>query len=257
MDFICLCVRVPKSGSSSLRQMLLEAFADRRTFYLPDTLDFAGRISATQRWQFRQSRIKHLLAHYGTLRMVGAYARINAQAANGDLIAGGHVDYLTARENIWQKLKIVTILRNPAERCRSEYNYARRNYFKKSALTRFDSKLLKIIAGRNTFVGYLDFLLDHQDVYGNIACTYLCWRGTETIAEYFRSNVFHSGVLEENDKFARGLSEKTGKKISFPHENPTVRAEEEEIKIGAEERRRIERLYDRDLELYEWQRRNI
>lgn len=256
MDFICLCVRILKSGSYSLRELLIPAFADQNTFYLPDTLNLDGRISTFQKWRFRKARIKNLLSHYRTVRLSDALDIINARAANGDLIAGGHIDFPTARKNIGKKLKIITIFRNPFVRCASEYNYMRHNYNKRSVLTRFDSKLLPKIAGKYDFCGYLDFLLEHADVYGNIACTYVGWDGQERIIDFFTKNVFHSGILEESEKFTRGLSEKLDKKFFFPHENRTLKTEEE-IQFRAEERRKIERLYNRDLELYEWQRQNV
>lgn len=254
MDFICLGVRIPKSGSASLIQLLREAFAGQQVFYLPDTLDPASRITSFQNWRFRKSQIRNLLKHYGTMGLKGAFAQINARANNGDLIAGGHVDFPTVQKNLEKDAKIITILRHPAERCRSEYDYSRRNYFKKNVLTRFDSKLLKKIAGKYSFTGYLDFLLEHADAYGDIACAYLGWDKKVSLADFYANNIFHSGVLEENRNFARGLSEKLGKKLSFPHRNRTAR--EEKSKIDSEARRKLERLYAKDFELYAWLRKH-
>ena len=42
---VLACIRVPKSGSQSLARMVAEAFPDRRTFYLPDTMRREALIS--------------------------------------------------------------------------------------------------------------------------------------------------------------------------------------------------------------------
>ena len=124
---------------------------------------------------FARHASRILLLHYRTVRLSDALDIINARAANGDLIAGGHIDFPTARKNIGKKLKIITIFRNPFVRCASEYNYMRHNYNKRSVLTRFDSKLLPKIAGKYDFCGYLDFLLEPLTFMGTSPA--LMWAG--------------------------------------------------------------------------------
>ena len=235
--------------------MLKSAFADKHTFYLPDTLNLAGRISAFQGLRFHRTRFKNLLVRCGAVRLSTVFNRINLRATNGDLIVGGHIDFTTVRKHIRKNLAIVTIFRDPVTRCVSEYNYARHSYFKKDILTRFDSKILAKMAGKYSFRGYLDFLFEHAPVYGNLATTYVGWNGVEKLDSFFSRQIFHSGVLEEGDKFASGLSAKIGKKVLFPHENRL--GEEREIAISKLDQQRIEQIYNKDMELYAWQLRNI
>jgi hypothetical protein len=56
-------------------------------------------------------------------------------------------------------------------------------------------------------------------------------------------------VLERSDDFARGLSEKLGRPFSLPHENrePAARPP-----FTSTQRTRLEAIYPRDIELYEW-----
>ena len=252
MDFICFCVRIPKGGSRSLAEAVKPAFAQRQIFYLPDTLNLDGELSTFQRLRFRRAQAKNLWRHYRTPSLEKAFAVINEKARGGDLIAGGHADFPTGRAHISMPAKIITILRDPMSRVVSEYHYVRRSYFRKNPLFRFNNKLLRKIAGRNDFSGYLAFLLEHKNVYGNIACRYLGWDGREPLPRFFAANVFHSGILEDNQAFARGLSEKLGRPIGFPHQNL---AEKFETSVGAKERAVAEKIYDRDFELYAWQKR--
>jgi hypothetical protein len=248
-----LCVRVPKSGSASLMRGLADAFAGRRIFYLPNTFDPDSQVSHLQKLRFLRARYRNLFRHYRSVSMGNAWARINRESAPGDLLMGGHVDFLTARTHIEHPLAIITLLREPLARARSEYDYMRRGQLRKSPLRRFDSSVLHKAAGRYDFDSYLDYLFDRRHIYGDIACRYLGWDGSAKLPEFFARNVFHCGVLERSREFAAGLAEKLARPFSLPHGNrdPTDRPE-----ITPAQRGKLERIYPGDLVIYDWVRQN-
>jgi len=251
VDFICLCIRIPKSGSSSLNRALNAAFADRQTFFLPDTLNLDGRFSGFQDWRFQRARRRALVKHYSQPDLARVLETINAEARPGDLISGGHFDYRFARDALAAPARIVTLLRNPVDRCVSEYNYARAGFLRRGVFQRIDSKAQPKIAARYSLVGYLDYLLERREAYGDLASQLLGWDGAQPPGVWFAANVFHAGVLEESAIFAAGLAEKLDRPIDFPWANSTrARAAEG---ADAEARRRIEQLYAKDFELYEYQ----
>jgi hypothetical protein len=246
-----LCVRVPKSGSASLMHGLEQAFARQQIFYLPNTLDLDGQVSQLQRLRFWRARFQNLFRHYRTLSMRAAFERITRGAAPGDLIMGGHIDFRTAQAAIGRPLKIITLLREPVARAQSEYDYLRRNYLGKPRLNRFDASILHKAAGRYDFDSFLDFLAAHQHVYGDIACRYVGWDGQEQLAGFFARYIFHGGVLERSDEFARDVAEKLGRPFSLPHEN---RDTTERSPVTGTQRAKLERIYARDILLHEWAR---
>ena len=91
MDFLCVCIRVPKSGSTSLANMLNVAFAARRTFYMPHTLNLDAAISRFQEARFARTRWRNLLKRYHTFSLQKAFDIIASRASDGDLINGGHI----------------------------------------------------------------------------------------------------------------------------------------------------------------------
>lgn len=244
-----LCVRVPKSGSESLRRGLAAAFADRRIFYLPDTLDPDSKISRLQRLRFYRSRFRNLFRHYRSFAIGDAFRRISREAAPGDLVMGGHIDFSTAVRGIARPLQIITLLREPLARARSEYDYMRRGYLEKPRLGRFDASVLHKAAGRYDFDSYLDYLLAHRAIYGDVACRYLGWNGHDDLARFFAANVFHCGVLERSAEFEQGLSEKLGLAFALPHEN---RVAVERPALSHAQGAKLEAVYPRDCELYDW-----
>jgi hypothetical protein len=240
---------VPKSGSASLMAGLTDAFAGRQIFYLPNTLDPDSRVSPLQKLRFLRARFRNLHRHYRRVRMRSVWAHINNMAAPGDLLMGGHADFRTVETHITLPLKIITLLREPLARARSEYDYMRRGQLRKPPLRRFDSSVLHKAAGRYDFDSYLDYLFDRRAFYGDIACQYLGWNGGEEISDFFARRVFHCGVLERSAEFAEGLAGKLDRPFSLPHENrePASRPE-----ITAQQRARLEQIYARDLVLYDW-----
>ncbi|HWE05084.1 MAG TPA: hypothetical protein VG274_00140 [Rhizomicrobium sp.] len=246
-----LCVRVPKSGSASLMRGLEQAFGCQQIFYLPNTADLDGQVSRLQRLRFWRARFQNLFRHYRTFSMRAPFERINRDAAPGDLVMGGHIDFRTAQAAIARPLKIITLLREPVVRARSEYDYLRRKYLRKPRLNRFDASILHKAAGRYDFDSFLDFLSEHQSVYGDIACRYVGWDGQEDLAGFFTRYIFHSGVLERSDEFAHAIAEKLGRPFSLPHEN---RDTKERSPVTGAQRAKLERIYARDILLHEWAR---
>lgn len=248
-----ICIRVPKSGSASLMRGLAEAFAERRVFYLPNTLDPDSQVARLYRLRFWRARFQNLFRHYRSLSFDGVCARISREAARGDLLMGGHVDFRTAEIAIARPLRMITLLREPLARARSEYDYMRRSHRQKPQFNRFDASVLHKAAARYEFDSYLDYLFDLRHIYGDMASRYIGWDGREDISRFAASNVLQWGVLEESAEFAKALSEKLARPFSLPREN---REAAERPPFTASVRARLEAIYPRDIELYEWVRRN-
>jgi hypothetical protein len=241
------CIRVPKSGSKSLSRTLEQAFADRTRFYLPDTLRREALISRWQAVRLWRSQAQNLGRHWGVTSLDAALAKIDAAATPGDLLIGGHFDQPTAQAGLSLPVKSIVLLREPGERARSDYNYARQGFLKKKPWQRFDAHLTAQAAGRYGFEGFLDYQLEHPRVFGDLACAFLGWRAGEPMTRC-RETIWCWGVLERAGAFADRLSELVGKPLTVGLSNTTSRVEQ--IDISAAERRRIEQLYARDLELY-------
>jgi hypothetical protein len=248
-----LCVRIPKSGSQSLVRGLTDAFAERRIFYVPNTLDPDSRVARLQRLRFLRARFQNLSRHYGTASMRAAWVRIDRDAHPGDLLMGGHIDFQTASANVHRPLAIIALLREPVARARSEYEYMRVGYRRKAWINRFDASVLHKRAGRLDFDSYVDFLFAHRGIYGNIASQYIGWNGTGGLAGFFAQNVFHCGVLERSGDFAHTLSQKLGRPFALPVENRTTG---ERPAITARQHSLIEQIYSRDTALYNWVKEN-
>lgn len=250
MNFVCLAVRVPKSGSTSLGYALDAAFADRSTFFLPDSVDIEGRYSAIKRWRFRRSQRRMLRARTGEADLGRAIAAINAEIKPGDLVLGGHFTYDFAREAIALPARIITVLRDPVSRCVSEYNYARQVYGGRNPVKRLLSKGQLRAAARYGLVGYLDWMLERREAFGDLASHMMGWDRVQPLDAYFADHVFHAGVLDDVRGFAFGLAEKLGRSVDFPWQNSTL--VRDAGGAGAEAKRRIEALYAADFELYDY-----
>ena len=241
------CIRVPKSGSKSLSRIVAEAFPDRAAHYLPDTLRREALISRWQAFRMWRSQAQNLSRRWGVMSLDAALSKIDAAAAPGDLLIGGHFDQPTVRAGLSKPVRSIVLLRDPADRARSDYNYARQGFLKKKPWQRFDAHLTAQAAGRYGFEGFLDYQLEHPAVFGDLACAYVGWAPGQEI-ETILPTVFCWGVLEQADAFAARMSDLSGRPLTFGQSNATRQVEV--LDISTAERGKIERLYARDLELY-------
>lgn len=246
-EAVLACIRVPKSGSKSLSRIVAEAFPDRPTFYLPDTLRREALISRWQAFRLWRSQAQNLNRHWKVLSLDAALAKIDAAAGPGDLLIGGHFDQPTVQSGLRLPVRSIVLLRDPAERARSDYNYARQGFLKKKPWQRFDAHLTAQAAGRYGFEGFLDYQLEHPRVFGDLACAYVGWLPGEPI-EAVLPTIWCWGVLEQADAFADRMSRLAGRRLTLGQTNVTRTVEQ--LGISVAERRKVERLYARDLELY-------
>ena len=244
-----LVVRIPKSASTTLAALALQALPDARRFLVPNTLDLDGELSAWQRLRHWRHAAGHNARGHGTLRQSQAFTRISKTIEPGDLIIGGHADFDTCRRALGPALKFVTVVRNPTTRVISEYTYARAGHKRKRWLSRFDASLVAKAAARYDFESYLDFLRDRSDVYADIASRYIGLKPGVEIAAHLAANAFHIGTVDNMTLFAREFGRKTGVAVGTQHLNPTVRKVDH--LPTPRERTLIEQLYARDFELYE------
>lgn len=244
---VLACIRVPKSGSKSLSRIVAGAFPDRTTFYLPDTLGREAMISRWQAFRLWRSQAQNLSRRLNVLTLDAALAKIDAAAKPGDLLIGGHFDQPAVQSGLSLPVQSIVLLRDPAERARSDYNYARQGFLKKKPWQRFDAHLTAQAAGRYGFEGFLDFQLEHPEVFGDLASAYLGWLPGQPL-EAVLPTIWCWGVLEQAEAFANRMSDLTGRPLTLSQSNVTRQVEV--LDISAAERRKIERLYARDLELH-------
>jgi hypothetical protein len=249
---LIVVIRTPKSASTSLATIVEQAFSDARSFILPNTLDIEGGISALQHLRHIRHAARINYRSHRLLRLSKVFARINAEAAAGDLVTGGHIDFATCRRHLARSVKFVTLIRDPVARSVSEYTYARAGFQRKSYLEKIDASLVAKAAGRLSFEGYLDFLTDHRAAFADIACRYVGLSFDDDIAAHFTAHAYHFGTVDNLAAFTNGLARKTDKAVPVRHLNPTDAPAR--LRITASEHRKLERLYARDFELYEWVR---
>ena len=93
MDSVWVCVRVPKCGSTSLSNSLKSALAGRGIFHLPHTLKIEGDLSRLHELRFRRSQIRNVFARF----------------------LGGDIDFPSVHRNTGRDVKMIVMLRHPAE----------------------------------------------------------------------------------------------------------------------------------------------
>jgi len=240
-------IRIPKSGSSSLIHMVREAFPDARFYKLPHS-DFGDwGVTALDKVRFVRQQKRTLLANFGTFSLEKALQSIDDSSRDGDVVGGGHFSLKTLR-SMKSDLKFITLIRDPAKRLLSEYNYSRNQYKKRISMNRIDTSFSKKMASKHDINTYVSIMLEHKRNIGNIACQLLDVKSSEDIRNRL-SHLYHFGVLENMAGFIEGLREKSGRELTAIANNVTPNRAADSI--DADTRRKIEELNDLDFELYE------
>jgi hypothetical protein len=104
-------------------------------------------------------------------------------------------------------------------------------------------------AGRYSFAGFVDFLMERRLVYGNIACRYLGIANPAAIKQHFADHMHHIGRVEDPQSFAAGFKKKSGRDVPLPHENRTKRITTGTVTQA--ERGKLMQIYEDDCCLYE------
>jgi hypothetical protein len=253
-DALLAVIRTPKSASTSLASIVLQAFPGARRFILPNTLNPEIALSGFQRLRHLRHAARVTLNAHGTIGAARVFDLVNREGRSGDLLTGGHIDFDTCRLNTARKVRFITLVRNPIDRVISEYSYLRAGHARKWMLAKVDSSIAAKTASRYSLQGYLDFLLEHRHAFGDIACRHLGIAPGTDIAAHFAAHAYHFGTVDDLAAFADGLSRKTKRPVQVPHLNPTGKTAT--LALTREIRRKAERLYENDLALYEWCRRS-
>ena len=241
-------IRIPKSGSSSLQQIVREAYPDAYLHALPHSRFGDWRVGTLDNLRFIRQQKRRLVQRHGTLSLDKALRRIDSKSRDGDIVGSGHVSLATFR-NLKSHLNVITLLRDPAARLLSEYNYGHDKYHERFLLNRIDNSFSKKMASRHELDRYVSILLEHKDKIGNIACQLLDIDESSQIKSRLNDDLFHFGVLEDMADFIDRLSEKCGRPLQTVERNVTRRRAAE--KIDRDTFAKIERLHELDFELYE------
>jgi len=241
-------VRIPKSASKTLANLVHQAFPQARKHIVPNTVSLDGCLSPFQRVRHARHTLRHNFANHRRITTSQVFKLIDASIAPGDLITGGHIDFATCRANVRAPLKFATLVRDPAMRVLSEYNYARYGHQRKTFLAKLDAGIAARAAGTYSFEGFLSFLLERRDVYGDIACRYTGIAQDTDIANHMRTYAGFAATVEDLPRFAAALKDATGVDVSVGHLNKTPKRQSTSFSHAA--RRMIENLYARDFALH-------
>jgi len=241
-------VRPPKTGGTSLSRMLIDSRPDARSYGMPPSADLHSRAPLGERLRHTRNRVRFLVRQYRTLSSVRAWQYINIHARDGDLVIG-HLRYddpVLPRLN----LKYFTLLRNPLDRLLSQYNYSRMGFKKRNFVQRaYIGGPIKA-AGKYSFSGYLSYLDDYTNGDASVMAHFVF--GSERRADpsrFLEQSYFHFGVLEQFERFTYELGGKLGVTLKICKKNVTPLREA--TSLSAKDRPRFERIFARDIELYE------
>lgn len=247
-------IRIPKSGSQSLRTMVRECLTESHVFRIPQLdLEDSKHLHLSEKFRAKR-RIWSGRLRYGVFNEKSMWKKISREVADDDIISG-HMVY-GKPQFPHHELRYITLLRDPIERTISEYYYAREGYLNRPKYRRLYLKGHSEVAGNCSLPEFLQYLYDHKERYGNLTTRYVT--GTQTHEDPFafmRENYFHFGILERMDLFSNQLAQKLG---STPREiwiNKT--ATRKAYKVTKSDLEILHALLNRDINLYNQMREYI
>lgn len=203
-------VRIRKTGSQSLVEMMTSALPESRIYAMPPNPPDADRgIGWAEDFRLRRSTKKRLWKLFRTMDYSAAWRLLNSNATKGDIVSG-HFHYGAPQLPSWQ-LKHITIVRDPLGRLFSEYRYYRKSLLDRPSWGRSHVAERIKVAGRGSFNDYVGYLYTHRDRFANPAVGYIT--GGMRVSDpydFLSTNYFHFGTLEKIGTFTEQLSNKLG-----------------------------------------------
>lgn len=242
-----LIVRVPKSGSKSLKTVMKQVLPGHEFIKVPNLSKQDQKFSLIEHLRAFRKFTRRALIEHGVLTEAGMWDRLDHLAREKNIIVSGHIP-LDEVPNP-DLYKLITLIRHPVARLVSEYKWKQHGYNKRSIFNRLYHRGRNYHANKS-LADYVDFLADHAELYANIATKYV----TGSIdhpdpVSFVVNNYWLYGLLEHPDMFARTLSDKTGIHCSMPHVN--VSPLKNEIATSSRIVDKLISFNQKDFELYE------
>lgn len=212
-----LLVRVPKSGSNSLKTVMQQMLPDHDFAIVPNLSGQDRDFSFIEYLRALRKFTRRAFTAHGVLSKERMWSKIDQLSKEKNIIVSGHIPLNEIPHP--ELFKLITIIRHPVSRLISEYKWKQHGFNKRGPIRKLYHR------GRNYYANkslseYVDFLADHADIYSNITTKFV----TGLIdhpdpASFVLEHYWHYGLLEYSDVFARTLSEKTGIHCNMPHNN--------------------------------------
>ncbi len=247
-DRLFVIIRIPKSGSNTLRTIIGDALKDATTHSMPNPSKPDGGVSFLETLRVERGRIRRLWKRHNVLTEDQGWARIAQKARHGDIVRG-HIGYGDPRIPGFE-FDYITIIRDPVQRLMSEYYYSRRGFQKRSFLRKFYNRGRLRAAATYDFSDYIAYVHDRRDLYANRATRFITGSATcDDPGAFLVQNYFHFGTLEQIDSYVSSLSEKLGHPVGLVHYNKSH--ERKDIALSAADISRLEDLYSEDMKLHQ------
>lgn len=247
-DRLFVIVRIPKSGSNSLRRMMKAAMPAATIHSMPNPSKPDAGVSWLENLRVTRGRIRRRWRNYRVMTNEKAWAKIAEEAKDGDIVQG-HFSYGDPIVPGFE-LDYITIIRDPVQRLMSEYFYSKRGFEKRSIFRKLYNFGRLRAASELGFSDYIGYLHDRRDLYANRATRFITGAAAcDDPSAFLIENYFHFGTLEQVEDYVRTLSEKLGGTVSMPHYNKSENRHE--IALSAKDNSRLEDLYSEDIKLHQ------
>ena len=242
-------VRIRKSGSQSLVEMVASALPNSHIYHMPPIPPSADMgVDAFEDFRRIRRTKKRLRKLFQTISYANAWTILNATAREHDIVSG-HFMHGTPALPDWN-LCYITMVREPVSRLYSEYRYCRQSYLQRPAWRRWYLAGRLKVAGRGSFGDYIKYLHEQGNRFANPLVGYIT--GDTQVSdpyEFLKSNYYHYGTIERMDLFAQRLSEKIGSPVSPAWKNkseivPAIAGEDYDEYL-------MDELISKDIRLYQ------
>ncbi|NNK93676.1 MAG: sulfotransferase family 2 domain-containing protein [Desulfobacterales bacterium] len=242
-----IVIRIPKSGSQSLRMMVEKSLPQSNHFKIPQLdIDKSIKRHLAEKFLAKRKLFTGLL-RYRVISEKMFWKMISRRANDGDMLSG-HMVYGKPQLSAWN-LNYITLLRDPIDRTISEYYYSREGYLNRPRYRQMYHKGHAEVTGTSSFPEYLQYLCSNKERFSNPTTRFVT--GVHTHKDPFSfmiKNYFHFGILERLDLFSNQLAEK----LDFPSyeewENKT--RTKKDYKLTDIDRELLHDLLEKDIELY-------